>query len=124
MHVCLCACVPTFACIVRILMRVRVRCFAHMGMHMRANVHSACNHDLRLSVCRWQYLLPFAINQCGSLVYYITLGGADISMAVPIANSMTFMWTAVTEVLMGEEGASCVMSVTCKTTLRFITTPP
>jgi hypothetical protein len=28
---------------------------------------------------------------------------SDISMAVPISNSTTFMWTALTEILLGEE---------------------
>mmetsp|Transcript_13590 Transcript_13590/g.31529 ORF Transcript_13590/g.31529 Transcript_13590/m.31529 type:complete len:143 (-) Transcript_13590:133-561(-) len=55
---------------------------------------------------RWQYVVPFAINQCGSLVYYLSLGDADISMAVPIANSTTFMWTALTQVALGEEAGN------------------
>ena len=29
----------------------------------------------------WRYTLPFAINQCGSLMYYITLGGSGDSTA-------------------------------------------
>mmetsp|Transcript_1573 Transcript_1573/g.3342 ORF Transcript_1573/g.3342 Transcript_1573/m.3342 type:complete len:131 (+) Transcript_1573:90-482(+) len=55
---------------------------------------------------RWQYLVPFLINQCGSLVYYLTLGDADISLAVPIANSTTFLWTALTQAALGEEAGN------------------
>lgn len=49
--------------------------------------------ELLFLLTRWQWLLPFAINQCGSLVYYVTLGTADLAMAVPISNSVTFLWT-------------------------------
>mmetsp|Transcript_46904 Transcript_46904/g.73415 ORF Transcript_46904/g.73415 Transcript_46904/m.73415 type:complete len:117 (+) Transcript_46904:669-1019(+) len=59
--------------------------------------------ELWFLLTRWQWLLPFVINQCGSLVYYITLGSADISMAVPIANSTTFFWTWAAGVYLGDE---------------------
>ena len=41
-------------------------------------------------------LLPFIINQSGSLVYYYLLSSEPITMASPICNSLTFIFTALT----------------------------
>ena len=38
-------------------------------------------------------MMDLYFSQCGSLVYYMTLGSADLAMAVPISNSVTFLWT-------------------------------
>lgn len=46
--------------------------------------------------------MPLAINLSGSVVYYYTLGHAELSMAVPITNAMTFVVTALTGQLIGE----------------------
>ncbi|KAM6973234.1 transmembrane protein 234 [Aplochiton taeniatus] len=50
-----------------------------------------------------QYLVPFVLNQIGSLVYYLTLATTDLSLAVPVANSLTFLFTLLTGKLLGEE---------------------
>lgn len=62
--------------------------------------------ELIFLVRRWQYVVPFLINQSGSLLYYLTIGQADISLAVPITNSLTFLVTFVAGVLMGEKPPS------------------
>ncbi len=54
-------------------------------------------------VTNWRYLLPFLLNQSGSLLYYLTLSTADISLAVPITNCLTFIFTAVSGTLLGEQ---------------------
>ncbi|KAM3582554.1 hypothetical protein VKS41_005199 [Umbelopsis sp. WA50703] len=51
---------------------------------------------------RWQYLLPLMINLSGSMAYYYTLGKAELSLAVPITNSVTFIFTLLTGKLLGE----------------------
>ncbi|KAL1918364.1 uncharacterized protein VTP21DRAFT_3024 [Calcarisporiella thermophila] len=51
---------------------------------------------------RWQYVLPLLINLSGSFVYYYTLGKADLSLAVPISNSLTFIFTTLGGILLGE----------------------
>ncbi|KAJ1967853.1 hypothetical protein IWQ62_001592 [Dispira parvispora] len=51
---------------------------------------------------RWQYIVPLAINLSGSMVYYYTLGKSDLSLAVPITNSLTFVFTAFAGYLLGE----------------------
>lgn len=50
-----------------------------------------------------KYLIPFILNQTGSLVYYLTLATTDLSLAVPVANSLTFLFTLLTGRLLGEE---------------------
>ncbi|XP_010877854.1 transmembrane protein 234 [Esox lucius] len=50
-----------------------------------------------------KYLIPFLLNQSGSLVYYFTLATTDLSLAVPVANSLSFLLTLLTGKLLGEE---------------------
>uniref|UniRef100_A0A8C3A2B0 Transmembrane protein 234 n=1 Tax=Cyclopterus lumpus TaxID=8103 RepID=A0A8C3A2B0_CYCLU len=50
-----------------------------------------------------KYLVPFLLNQSGSLVYYYTLSTTELSLAVPVANSLTFLCTLFTGKLLGEE---------------------
>lgn len=50
-----------------------------------------------------KYLIPFLLNQSGSLVYYYTLSTTELSLAVPVANSLTFLCTLLTGKLLGEE---------------------
>lgn len=58
--------------------------------------------EIKFLALRWQYLLPFLINQSGSVLYYFTLSQADISLAVPITNSLTFLVTSLVSRFMGE----------------------
>lgn len=58
--------------------------------------------EVKFLALRWQYALPFLINQSGSILYYFTLSQADISLAVPITNSLTFLVTSLVSRLMGE----------------------
>jgi hypothetical protein len=41
-------------------------------------------------------LLPFLVNQSGSLVFFILLSSEPVSIASPVCNSLTFVVTAVT----------------------------
>ncbi|KAG6802279.1 transmembrane protein [Apis mellifera caucasica] len=50
-----------------------------------------------------KYLVPFIINQSGSILYFLTLNKTDISLAIPVTNSLTFMVTAMTGSILGEE---------------------
>ncbi|XP_021921914.1 transmembrane protein 234 homolog isoform X2 [Zootermopsis nevadensis] len=60
-------------------------------------------YEIYYLVCRWQYMIPFILNQCGSVLYYITLGTSDLTLAVPVANSLTFVATALCGWAVGEE---------------------
>ncbi|XP_046739516.1 transmembrane protein 234 homolog [Diprion similis] len=50
-----------------------------------------------------KYIIPFIINQCGSVLYFFALQSTDLSLAVPVSNSLTFVFTAITGWFLGEE---------------------
>ncbi|XP_053676282.1 transmembrane protein 234 homolog [Anopheles nili] len=58
--------------------------------------------EVRFLFSRWQYVLPLIINQLGSIVYVITLQRTELSITVPMANSLTFVFTAITARFLGE----------------------
>lgn len=62
--------------------------------------------ELKFLGLNWRYMVPFLLNQSGSLIYYLTIGRAEISLAVPITNSLTFLVTTVVGRLLGEKTQS------------------
>ena len=44
-------------------------------------------------------LLPYALNQTGSLIFYYLLSQEPVSQANPICNALTFVFTAITGIL-------------------------
>ncbi|PSN51076.1 Transmembrane protein 234 [Blattella germanica] len=60
-------------------------------------------YELQFLALRWQYIIPFILNQCGSVLYYFALGSSDLTLAVPVANSLTFVVTALCGWILGEE---------------------
>jgi drug/metabolite transporter (DMT)-like permease len=46
--------------------------------------------------------LPYLLNQAGSLMFYFTLARSDLSLAVPICNSLSLVFSIVTTYLIGE----------------------
>ncbi|MED6255475.1 hypothetical protein ILYODFUR_019075 [Ilyodon furcidens] len=59
--------------------------------------------EIKFLLLNMKYLVPFLLNQSGSLVYFYTLSTTDLSLAVPVANSLTFLCTLLTGKLLGEE---------------------
>ncbi|XP_055531379.1 uncharacterized protein LOC129722150 isoform X3 [Wyeomyia smithii] len=59
--------------------------------------------ELCFLLSRWQYLLPLALNQFGSVIYVFALQRSELSLVVPMANSLTFVFTAITARLLGEQ---------------------
>ncbi|XP_036603121.1 transmembrane protein 234 isoform X4 [Trichosurus vulpecula] len=58
----------------------------------------------------YQYLVPLCLNQCGSLIYYLTLASTDLSLAVPISNSLALVVTLVVGKFLGEDiGGKCII---------------
>ena len=58
--------------------------------------------EMKFLVLNWKYMLPFAVNQLGAVVYYVTISTADITLAVPLTNSLTFLFTTLFGLLLGE----------------------
>lgn len=50
----------------------------------------------------WKYMVPFLLNQCGSVVFYTTLASTDLTIAVPITNSLTMIVTMLVGRILGE----------------------
>ncbi|NXK87969.1 TM234 protein, partial [Formicarius rufipectus] len=48
-------------------------------------------------------LLPFLLNQGGSLLFYLTLASTELSLAVPLCNSLALVVTLLTGRILGEE---------------------
>lgn len=59
-------------------------------------------HELLFLVFNWNYMLPFVVNQSGSLLYYFTLSSVELSLAVPVTNALTLVFTAIAGRLIGE----------------------
>lgn len=51
----------------------------------------------------YKYMVPFLLNQCGSLLFYLTLASAELSLAVPLCNSLALVVTLVTGRILGED---------------------
>nr|KAF6445402.1 transmembrane protein 234 [Molossus molossus] len=50
-----------------------------------------------------EYLIPFFLNQCGSLLYYFTLASTDLTLAVPLSNSLSIIFTLIVGKVLGED---------------------
>lgn len=72
----------------------RARCCCRWGVSDVWGAHAAAP---------LQFFVPFVVNQSGSVLYYYLLGSVDLSMAVPICNSLTFVFTALASRLLGEQ---------------------
>lgn len=59
--------------------------------------------EIKFLILNWRYVAAVLLNQSGSVVFYLTLSSADISLAVPLTNSLTFMFTAISSRLLGEK---------------------
>uniref|UniRef100_A0A1B6GQG3 EamA domain-containing protein n=1 Tax=Cuerna arida TaxID=1464854 RepID=A0A1B6GQG3_9HEMI len=58
--------------------------------------------DIKVFATNWKCMIPFLLNQSGSVLYYFTLKSANLTFAVPITNSVAFLATAVTGWCLGE----------------------
>ncbi|XP_068028718.1 transmembrane protein 234 [Anomalospiza imberbis] len=59
--------------------------------------------ELRFLSLNCRYLVPFLLNQAGSLLFYLTLASTDLSLAVPLCNSLALIVTLVTGKILGED---------------------
>ncbi|CAN6463022.1 unnamed protein product [Victoria cruziana] len=73
----------------------QVRCSHHRGLLGTARKWAAL-------LLVWQYTLPFLLNLSASAAFFVALGSAPISLAVPVTNAVTFASTALFAALLGE----------------------
>lgn len=58
--------------------------------------------EIKFLATRWQYIVPFTLNQCGSVLFVWGLQDSDMTIAVPVANSLSFLFTAIMAIALGE----------------------
>ncbi|XP_047540401.1 transmembrane protein 234 homolog [Vanessa atalanta] len=59
--------------------------------------------ELSFLLGNWRYVMPWLVNQIGSLVYLVVVQRVPLSLAVPAANSLAFAFTALTGSIVGTE---------------------
>ncbi|KAM4796410.1 transmembrane protein 234 [Rhinophrynus dorsalis] len=59
--------------------------------------------EARFLISNYRYIIPLLLNQSGSVVFYYTLASAELSLAVPLCNSLAVVFTLVTGRIMGED---------------------
>ncbi|XP_053123989.1 transmembrane protein 234 isoform X1 [Hemicordylus capensis] len=59
--------------------------------------------EMKFLCLNYKYMVPFVLNQCGSVVYYFTLASTDLTLAVPLCNSLALMFTLATGKMLGED---------------------
>ncbi|XP_038073982.1 transmembrane protein 234-like [Patiria miniata] len=69
----------------------------------RGNRIAQFGAELKFLVFNWKYILPFLVNQSGSVLFYLTLASAELSLAVPITNALTFIFTTLMGRVLGED---------------------
>uniref|UniRef100_A0A2K6G9J5 Transmembrane protein 234 n=1 Tax=Propithecus coquereli TaxID=379532 RepID=A0A2K6G9J5_PROCO len=67
-----------------------------------------------------EYLMPFLLNQCGSLLYYLTLASTDLTLAVPICNSLAIVFTLIVGKVLGEDIGGKRKSGYCECGLQLL----
>ncbi|CAI5495925.1 unnamed protein product [Closterium sp. Naga37s-1] len=51
----------------------------------------------------WQYYVPLCLNLSGSVLFFLTLRGVHVSVAVPVSNGATFAFNAAAGYAFGEK---------------------
>uniref|UniRef100_A0A0M3HZ60 Transmembrane protein 234 homolog n=1 Tax=Ascaris lumbricoides TaxID=6252 RepID=A0A0M3HZ60_ASCLU len=64
----------------------------------------------RTALC-WRFSLPFALNQCASVLFVAVLAKQPITFVVPTVNSLTFLFTALFGRLIGENVTSAKLLI-------------
>ena len=59
-------------------------------------------NEIMYLLSNWKYSLPFMLNQSGSIFYNILVAKLDLSVAVPVVNSLTFLVTILVGMLLNE----------------------
>ncbi|XP_075709250.1 transmembrane protein 234 [Rhinoderma darwinii] len=60
-------------------------------------------YEAKFLISNYRYVIPFLLNQSGSVVFYLTLASTDLSLAVPICNSLALVFTIITGKILGED---------------------
>ena len=72
--------------------------------HDEENDNNNSNYLIKLIhfVKNWKFLVPFLLNQSGSILYMKALSDYPISITVPVSTALTSCFTAITAYCLGE----------------------
>lgn len=59
-------------------------------------------NEVKFLLKKPKFVIPLMMNQSGSAVYAMSLGSNELTLAVPLANAMTFVCTTLAGALCGE----------------------
>ena len=59
-------------------------------------------YELWYLVKNWRFMVPFAVNQLGSVAFYYLLSQLPLTLVVPVVNSLTLLVTALYGHFIGE----------------------
>ncbi|XP_018422065.1 PREDICTED: transmembrane protein 234 [Nanorana parkeri] len=59
--------------------------------------------EAKFLISNYRYIIPFLLNQSGSVFFYLTLASTELSLAVPVCNSLALVFTVVTGWMLGED---------------------
>ncbi|GIX71721.1 transmembrane protein 234 homolog [Caerostris darwini] len=71
----------------------------------KSNFLSQWFAEIGFLATNWKFVFPFLINQSGSALYALTLGSADLTLAVPLVNSLTLIFVSISGPLLGDKDA-------------------
>jgi multidrug transporter EmrE-like cation transporter len=63
---------------------------------------AATLRQLGRTLANWRFSIPFLVNQSGSILNNFLLGSLEVSIVVPLVNSLGLVFTALTARLLGE----------------------
>eukprot|EP00386_Alphamonas_edax_P010242 GDKI01033226.1.p1 GENE.GDKI01033226.1~~GDKI01033226.1.p1 ORF type:complete len:155 (+),score=37.63 GDKI01033226.1:155-619(+) len=69
--------------------------------------------DLFALLKNWKFLVPYLLNQSGSVAYYRLLGQYDLSLAMPIANTLSLVFTFLTELIVFKQAPTLRATLGC-----------
>ncbi|KXN65742.1 hypothetical protein CONCODRAFT_20589, partial [Conidiobolus coronatus NRRL 28638] len=77
--------------------------FIKQGTQPLNNTNSSFITKCITLVTNWKFIVPLALNLCGSSVYYFMLGEAEISLSIPITNAITLCFTIIGDSILSKQ---------------------
>ena len=67
------------------------------------NLPTSVANDLASALSNWKWVALYGLNQLGSVLFYYNLASSELSIAVPVTQACTLMFTTLTALALGEE---------------------
>ncbi|KAK8795533.1 hypothetical protein WA158_000190 [Blastocystis sp. Blastoise] len=82
--------------------------FLNSGVKRKSNSVQTESSMWRYFISMWTniaFLIPYALNQSGSLLFWYLLGKTNMSITVPVCNGLNFIFTALMSRILGEKAS-------------------